>query len=49
MTVSKLIKELEKMPQDAIVKLNGSRGHLAYAVIYDDYYECAIIIDWLWQ
>ena len=49
MTVSELIKELEKMPQGAIVKLNGSRGNLANTVIYDDYYECAIIIDWLCQ
>lgn len=45
MTVAELIKELEKMPQDAIVKLNCSKGHFAYDVIYDDYYECVIIID----
>jgi hypothetical protein len=49
MTVAELIKKLEKMPQDSIVKLNGSRGHLVYDVIYDNDYECVIIINWLWE
>lgn len=45
MTVAELIKELEKMPQDAIVRLNGARGHFADVVIYDEDYECVMIID----
>ena len=46
MTVSELIKELEKMPQDATVRLNGARGYSVDAVVYDDDdYECVMIID----
>jgi hypothetical protein len=45
MTVAELIKELEKMPQDAIVRLNGERWYFADAVIYDEDYECVMIID----
>lgn len=43
MTVAELIKELEKMPQDAKVRLDGARGYFAEAVVYDD--ECVMIID----
>ena len=45
MTVAELIKELEKMPQDAIARLNGARGYSADAVVYDEDYECVMIID----
>lgn len=44
MTVAELIKELEKMPQDAKVRLDGARGYFAEAVVYDDD-ECVMIID----
>jgi hypothetical protein len=45
MTVAELIKELEKMPQDTIVRLDGERGYFANVVIYDEDYECVIIGD----
>ena len=45
MTVAELIKELEKMPQDSNVRLNGARGYFASAVIYDENLECVEIID----
>lgn len=45
MTVAELIKELEKMPQDERVKLDGARGYYASAVIYNEDEECVVIID----
>lgn len=45
MIVAELIKELEKMPQDVRVKIDGERGYLATSVIYDEDWDCVIIID----
>lgn len=45
MKVAELIKELEKMPQDAQVKIDGERGYFATSVIYDEDWDCVIIID----
>ena len=45
MTVAEFIKELEHMPQDAQVKIDGERGYFATSVIYDEDWDCVIIID----
>ena len=45
MTVAELIKELEKMPQDAIARLNGKKDFTIDAVFYDEKYDCVMIID----
>lgn len=45
MTVAELIKELEKMPQDKPVALNGERDFTAEGVFYNDVFDCVMIID----
>ena len=45
MTVAELIKELEKIPQNTKVKIDGERGYFATSVIYDEDFDCVIIID----
>lgn len=45
MRVTELIKELEKMPQDAQVKIDGERVYFATSVIYDEDFDYVIIID----
>ena len=45
MTVAELIKELEKMPQDKPVTLNGSRNYTAEGVFYNEDWDCITIVD----
>ena len=43
MTVAELIKELEKMPQDAKVKIDG--GYYVETILYEEHSEYVTIFD----
>lgn len=45
MTVAELIKELEKMPQDKQVAIDGCRDCIVEGVFFDKSYGCVMIVD----
>ena len=45
MTVAELIKELDKMPQDKPVVLNGCKNYTAEWVFYNKELDCIMIVD----
>ena len=45
MTVTELIKELEKMPQDKVVALDGCSYCTVEGVFYNEKLNCVMIVD----